>query len=213
VAAVVVVLVASLTLGASGARAAPGGEPGPKDGSFHPGGNNADNHCLAPDGTTDLNEFYGVSQQIVAPFCPQADSGNFWTTTARWFITPTFESFPPGFVPTGDTPTEDFVAKFVGVKYVIDPGTKQQRTYLYENRGRLWIGDGGDAFDFPTVLVNTITVGLLKPLKAGEHSIEVYWVFNGMHCDGFPDGTVEENCLGPGDVLFNQFAFEVTAGA
>jgi hypothetical protein len=208
VVAVVAVLVASLTLGVSGARAAPGGEPGPKDGSFHPGGNNADNHCLAPDGT-DLNEFYDVSEQIVFFFCPQADSGNFWTTTARWFVRTTFESLPPGFVPSGDTPTEDFVAKFVGVKYVIDPGTNQERTYLYENGGRLWIGDVGD----DSVLINTIKFGLLKPLKVGEHFLEVHWVLNGMHCDGYPDGTVEENCLGPGDVLFNQFAFEVKAGA
>ena len=97
-------------------------------------------HCLAFDGT-DLNELYGVSETIVATFCPQLGTGEHWTTTSRWFVAESYGQVPPGFVPApGATPLDDFRAKFVGVRYVIDSGTRQERTYVFPNSDKLWTG-------------------------------------------------------------------------
>jgi hypothetical protein len=81
----------------------------------------------------DLNERYGISETIVAPFCTEVHSGRHWTVSNGWFTNLTFEIVPAGFVPEGNTPLEDFIAKFIGVKYVIDPGTQHQRIYVFPN--------------------------------------------------------------------------------
>ena len=97
-------------------------------------------HCVGGDGT-DLNEFYGVSETIVATFCPRLRTGEHWTTTSRWFVAESYGQVPPGFVPApGATPLDDFRAKFVGVRYVIDSGTRQERTYVFPNSDKLWTG-------------------------------------------------------------------------
>jgi hypothetical protein len=118
-----------------------------------------------------------------------------------------FEVVPNGFEPAGPTPLDDFVAKFVAVKHVLDLGTRQEQTYVYPNSGRLWTGvvDG-----FPAV--NTLTLSRLKPLRPGPHVARVYWVFSAMHCDGFSDVLVD-NCLPAGEILFNLIPFEVVAPA
>ena len=118
-----------------------------------------------------------------------------------------FEAVPEGFVPAGATPLEDFLAKFVAIKYVIDPGTRQEQTYVYPTSDKLWIDT---IAGFPAVWPGTLSN--LQPLSVGEHFVVVYWVFNAMHCDGF--GTVvEENCLGPGEVAYVALGFEVISGA
>jgi hypothetical protein len=48
-----------------------------------------------------------------------------------WFMNRGFEAVSEGFVPAGATPLEDFVAKFTGVRYVVDPGSKRERTYAF----------------------------------------------------------------------------------
>jgi len=72
------------------------------------------NQCILPNGV-DLNELYGVSEQIVTPFCTQADAGRHWTISVAWLMPTSFESVPAGFEPAGDTPLGDFLAKFVAV--------------------------------------------------------------------------------------------------
>ena len=104
VALALVILVACLGLSASGASAER------KD---------AD-HCIAPNGV-DLNELFGVSEQIIVRFCAQADAGQRWTHSAAWLMAESFEAVPPEFVPAGATPLDDFLAKFVAVKYVSWP--------------------------------------------------------------------------------------------
>ena len=96
-------------------------------------------HCIHPNGT-DLNVLYGISAQLVNPFCKQVDSGEYWVATGAspWLVNTSFEAIPEGFVPAGSTPLEDFHAKFVGVKYVIDAGTRQERAYFIANNDRLW---------------------------------------------------------------------------
>jgi hypothetical protein len=154
----------------------------------------------------DLNERYGVTIQIAAPFCARIDSGRPWTAVAFWFTNHTFEVIPEGFIPAGATPFEDFVNKLVAVKYVIDPGTPQERTVVFPNSHKLWTGiiDG-----YPTA--NTVTLGTLRPLRPGKHVIEVHWIFRAMHCDGFDD-VIGENCLSAGDFLYDRYEIQVTPG-
>ena len=131
-----------------------------------------ENHCITFGGI-DLNQFYGVSEQLVAPGCSQIGSGEPYRVWAGWWMNSSFAAVPSEFVPAGDTPLEDFVAKFVAVKYVVDPGTAQEKTYIVPNRGQLWTGI---LFGLPHV--NTLTLGVLKPLPVGQHDDAV----------GAPDG-------------------------
>jgi len=166
----------------------------------------SDNHCITPTGI-DLNAQYDITKQIVTPFCTQVDSGEHWTAAgAAWFMNTSFEAVPEGFVPAGETPLEDFLAKFVAIKYVVDPGTRQEQTYVYLTDDKLWIGT---IAGFPAVWPGTLSN--LQPLSVGEHFVVVYWVFNAMHCDGFA-AVVEESCLGPGEVPYFAVRFEVTPG-
>ena len=50
-------------------------------------------HCVSSVGL-DLNEFYGISAQIVAQFCPVANAGQRWVVPGRWFMGEGFEAFP-----------------------------------------------------------------------------------------------------------------------
>src|SRR5262245_62885389 len=104
-------------------------------------------HCI---GGTDLNELYGISDQIVAPFCLVANAGQQWIATSRWFVKREFEEIPVGFVPAGDTPLEDAMAKLLGVTYLIDAGTTQERSIFLPNDGNLLSIDLGGG-DFPVL--------------------------------------------------------------
>jgi hypothetical protein len=165
-----------------------------------------ENHCIAPSGV-DLNEFYGVSEQIVTPFCTEVGSGERWTRSAGWLMNHSFEVVPEGFVPAGVTPLEDFVAKFAGVRYVVDPGTKRERTYVFADTADLWTGTNPDGFP----LVNPLTLGALRPLPPGDHVLETYWRFSAMHCDGLGDATGPGgNCIPAGEVQLSTMRFDVT---
>src|ERR671913_95206 len=97
------------------------------------------NHCLTPSGL-DLNEFLGISEEVVASFCPEVDSGEEWTTSGPWFVNGSFATVPEGFIPAGETPVEDFQAKFTALKLVIDPGSPQERTVVFPNTGNVFAG-------------------------------------------------------------------------
>ena len=166
-----------------------------------------DNHCILPNGV-DLNVLFGITEQIVGRFCPQVDSGEHWTASgAPWVMNTSFEAVPEGFMPAGATPLEDFLAKFVGVKYVIDRGTLQEQTYVFPTSDKLWIGT---IAGLPAV--NGVTLSLLNPLSVDDHFVELYWVFSAMHCDGL-GAVIEENCIPAGETLYARTAFVVTPGA
>jgi hypothetical protein len=166
----------------------------------------AENHCISFGGI-DLNEFYGVSEQIVAPRCTQVGSGEQFRPSATWVMNDSFEVVPQEFVPAGATPLEDLIAKFVAVKYVVDPGTAQEKTYVFPNDGNLGIG-----ISRGSVLADALTLATLKPLRVGQHRIDVYWVMSAMHCDGFTD-FIPFSCLLAGENrLGRTLVFEVTPG-
>jgi hypothetical protein len=162
--------------------------------------------CITPT-AVDLNERYGVAEAIVAPFCTEVNSGRRWTVSNAWFVNVTFEVVPSDFVPAGETPLDDFIAKFVGVKYVVDPGTKKEKTYQFPNDDGLGIVQDEGGFD----AANPVTLGALKPLSVGHHVVDSYLLLSAMHCDGLGD-VVEENCLPAGETLFSTVTFTVTPG-
>jgi hypothetical protein len=161
------------------------------------------NHCISPEGV-DLNEFFGVSEQIVSSFCREVGSGEKWTMSLSWSVNTSFEVVPKGFVPVGATPLEDFLAKFSGVKYVVDPGTEHSRTTEFRNVGDLFIGTFAG---LPRV--SPITLGTLKPLPVGKHTVVVYWELSAMHCDG-KGAVLDKNCIPAGESTRNTVTFEVT---
>ena len=168
-----------------------------------------DNHCVVPSGD-DLNRLFSVSEQIItgtSPSCTEAGSGERWRPSVMpWFMNHTFAVVPPGYVPAGATPLEDFVAKFAGVRYVVDRDTIRERTYVLTNVGDLWRGTD---FGFP--LVNPLTLAALAPLPVGSHEVETYWRFSAMHCDGFGDDTGPGgNCFPAGETQLPTMTFEVT---
>ena len=188
---VVTVGVLSACLGPGASRSSAGPKPVP--------------HCITPT-AVDINERYGVFEAIVAPFCTTLNSGRPWTVSNGWFMSATFGAVPVGFEPAGDTPLEDFIAKFIGVKYVVDPGTRKEKTYVFGNNDDLGIFN-----DNETVAVNPVSLGALRPLSVGDHVVDSYLLFSAMHCDGF-DVVVGENCLPTGETLYSSVQFTVTPG-
>ncbi|MGH2617832.1 MAG: hypothetical protein ACRDJC_21595 [Thermomicrobiales bacterium] len=165
--------------------------------------NKPGNHCINPGGV-DLNELYGISAQIVAPpffqGCSEVGAGEQWVNTISWLMEHTFVAVPAGFVRAGDTPLEDFIAKFEGVRYVIDPDTKHEKSVVIPNSDTLFIGE--DEFEGAiVVLVSPGTLGTVHPLPVGEHEFDLYWKFSAMHCDGIA-AVIGENCLSAGETQF-----------
>ena len=187
------VIAATLMVGATWSSSVDAGQPERKTGA---------EPCMSPTGVN-LNERWGVSWRILAPFCTNALTGDHWSTTAIWSVSTSFDAVPDGFVPEGDTPLEDFLAKFVGVKYVVDPGTNKQRTYSFDNLDQMAVQviDG-----LPSV--NTVTMAALHPLSRGEHVIQTFWMFDAMHCDGI-GAVVAENCFPAGETLHSQVTVAV----
>lgn len=159
------------------------------------------NHCIAPWGA-DLNEEWGISETIVWWFCSEIGAGQSWRVAAGWGMNETFKKVPKDFVPAGETPLEDFIAKFVGVRVVVDPGTTHERSYRFTDTSKLQVTPD-DGF----VGVNLVTMGALEPLSVGTHVVEAYWTMSANHCDG-GGRDVEVNCLAAGDTL--AFAGEAT---
>ena len=187
----VIVGVLGVCLGPGASRSSAGPKPVP--------------HCISPT-AVDINERYGVSEAIVAPFCATLNSGRHWTVSNAWFMSPTFVAVPDGFEPAGATPLEDFIAKFIGVKYVVDPETSKEKTYVFGNGDDLGIFNDGI-----TVAANPVSLGTLKPLSVGDHVVDSYLLFSAMHCDGI-DPVVEDNCLPAGETFFGSVQFTVTPG-
>jgi hypothetical protein len=63
--------------------------------------------------------------------------------------------------------------------------------------------------DFP-ILVSPNTLGAVRPLSIGTHTVALFWSFSALHCDGGPE--IDENCLAAGDHLFQEATFEVVPG-
>jgi hypothetical protein len=50
----------------------------------------------------------------------------------------------------------------------------------------------------------------MHPLSAGRHTVDRYWRFGAMHCDGLgTDTTPGYNCFPAGETFYGQVAFDV----
>ncbi len=137
-------------------------------GAVAPGGSSV-SHCVTPTGI-DLNERYGLDSAIVAPFCTEIGSGQKWSPSAVWTVNTQYDAMPADFVPAGETPLDDFLAKFQGAWYVVDAGSAQEREYAVPDAGGFTIADIDGA-----VFINSVTALILHPLSVGTHTVDVYW--------------------------------------
>jgi hypothetical protein len=148
-------------------------------------------HCVAPNGV-DMNAFLNLDVAVVAPWCSTIKAGDRWVPAQFYTAARTWEQMPDGYVPAGATPIEDFAAKFVAIQYVIDEGTSNQFTVEFKNSPRLWTGD--HAINPDIVLATPMTLGAIRPLSIGTHTVRMIWVMNAMQCDGW-SAVVEESCF------------------
>ena len=165
-------------------------------------------HCVAPNGV-DMNAYLDLSAAIVAPFCPEIKAGAWWVRARFYASATTWEQMPEGYVPAGSTPREDFVAKFLAVRYVVDEGTPDEFTVEFANGPRLWTGD--HATDPDIALATPMTLGAIRPLSVGPHTVRDVWIMSDMQCDGW-SAVVEESCIpGAGPYDLGTISFEVVA--
>jgi hypothetical protein len=197
---------AFVTLGTSLAL---GAQPAAAGGRLDPPGHRDANHCANGAGT-DVNALFGVSEQILNPYCRSATSGEHWRPSGIWVVSPTNDSFPAGYVAAGATPIDDFVSKLAAVKVVIDGGTRQERTLVFGPQEVLRTDVTFDrlepgAPEWPMA----VTLPRMAPLSRGEHTREVIWVFSAEHCDGLAPNR-DENCLPAGETSFGVRPLTVT---
>ncbi len=164
-------------------------------------------HCINPDGV-DLNELHGINKRIVTDFCPITYSGEQWIPAAAWITNTTHEVIPAGYVPSRPTPIEDFNAKVVSVRYVIDEGTRRERTYRFPAREVLHTGGIYPGPDLPI----TGILAVLKPVSIGTHTVDIYVTLSADHWDGF-DTIPEEDLIPAGENLWTRTTFDVRPAA
>ena len=197
------VIATSLAVGVSGVSA----------GRVDPPGHQDANRCINAFGV-DLNALYGMSDQFRTFDCRAISAGEHWIRPL-WWITDDSEGniYPAGYTPTLPAPVDDFVAKLVAVKFVVDPGTRQQQTLTF-NAGPITRTDinieqleptGGPPLPMASILPR------VRPLSVGDHFIEGYVVLNALHCDGLGDS--EFNCLPAGETLYLAHPVVVTTPA
>jgi len=201
-ACLVAVLLATASVTAGTAWAATGGLPGTGDRSFDPAGNTGDNHCVSPEGV-DANELLGVSQQLFVPgVCDVFEAGEFYVPMGRcpgvWYMSTSWEATPADYIPSAPTPLEDFTSKVRSITYVVDPGTKRERSYRFMAQDVMDVRTIQDFFpesgpDWPTALF----LAKLPPLPAGDHQLETVIEMSARHCDGLGNDPAF-NCLSAG---------------
>jgi hypothetical protein len=206
----VAVLLATTSLTAATAWGATGGLPGTGDRSFNPAGNTGDNHCISPEGV-DANELLGISEQLVLPgVCDVVQAGDFYVYfNAPWSLNSSWEAVPADYTPSAPTPLQDFLAKVRSMTYVVDPGTKRERSYRFAAQDIMDVRSIHDFFpetgpDWPVALF----LANLPPLPPGDHRLGALIEMSARHCDGL--GTDPAfNCVGAGITELGSCPFTV----
>jgi hypothetical protein len=101
------------------------------------------------------------------------------------------------------------LSKIVSFTIVVDPGTRQERSYVYTDPAKYEVFMTYAAF-WGAVGVPSLAgapamffAPSLHPLSVGQHELHVIWTLSGLHCDGFPPFSgkpisVEGGPSGPG---------------
>lgn len=137
-------------------------------------------HCFHPSGA-DMNEVHDTNHRIITDFCAVALPGERWIPVATWATNTTHEVIPEGYTPSRETPIEDFNAKLVGARYVIDAGTRHERTYSFSASQILQTGLTVPGSDFPM----SAFIAVLHPLRPGAHTVDIFLTISADHWDGF----------------------------
>jgi hypothetical protein len=173
-------------------------------GRVDPPGHQDGNHCVNVF-DVDLNDLYGVAEQIRVFECRVISAGEHWIRPI-WWITNTEAGsvYPVGYVPALAEPIDDFVAKLTGVRFVIDGGTLRERSYTFDASGivrtdidaeEVEPGAWGAPYPMASIMAR------LGPLSVGPHFVEAFIVLGAEHCDGFTTNP-DFSCLPAGETQF-----------
>jgi hypothetical protein len=172
------------------------------------------NRCLNEFGI-DLNQLYGVTAQMQTGDCGEQTAGEQWVVPLSWIVhTGNGSVYPPGYTPSSPLPIEDFAAKLVAVKIIVDAGLSSEKTHYLAAADVLRTDIDTDAL-MPGAFDETYPIAsilpILLPLSVGDHTYQPFLLMRAQHCDGF--GTVVRNsCLSAGEVRFGpRRALRVTA--
>ena len=137
------------------------------------------NHCITPGGD-DLNEVFATNDAFVAPFCTEVHTGDRWRAVLRIQVAGSDYVFPPGYAPSRPLLDEDFLAKFVSARFVVDAGTAQERRYTFAaSELVLQTGVLPDGSRF----VRWVTPSM-HPLPPGDHTVDEYGTLTADFWDG-----------------------------
>jgi hypothetical protein len=159
-----------------------------------------ENNCVHPVSGINLNELFGVPEQLVAA-CGGPSVGEHWRPFIGYFGAEASDAvYPPGYLPLYASPVDDILAK-VTIEVVTDGGTSQQKTYTFSPadqdafRTDLTLHDINPANpDLPGFIV----IPRMAPLSPGHHTYELIWVQSAEHCDGTSTDEAE-SCLPAGE--------------
>ena len=173
-------------------------------GRIDPPGHQDGNHCVNASGV-DLNDLYGLSEQIRIIDCRVISAGEHWIRPIWWITNFAADSvYPTGYFPAKTAPVDDFVSKLTSIEFVIDGGTHHERRYSVDPRGivdtdidaeQLEPGAWGAPYPMASILAR------LRPLSIGAHFLEAFIVLSDAHCDGFTTNP-EFSCLPAGETQF-----------
>ena len=204
-------LLATMILSASAAWGADGGLPGTGDENFNPGPRSTGNHCVSPEGV-DANRLLGISQPLFLPGeCGDViGAGEFYVPLGPGWLTMNsfWETVPADYTPSAPTPLEDFVSKVRSMIYVVDPGTKQERSYRYPAQSVMDLRTVHDFFpetgpDWPVALF----LPKLPPLPPGDHRLSTSIEMSARSCNGL--GSASTDCLPAGITRLQVCPFRV----
>jgi hypothetical protein len=158
--------------------------------------------CISSDGMN-FQETLGISWALVQPGCREIQSGATWGTAYGWYAAKTWEQVPVGYVPSGSTPIADFEAHLISARLVIDQGTRQEFTVEWRNGPALWVGeDGGYA------VASVGTLGTIRPLSVGAHTVRRLMALSAMTCDGLSSDP-DLSCSPAGEIDLGTLTFKV----
>lgn len=160
------------------------------------------NHCVNGF-DVDYNTLFGISDQFRTFECRTISAGEHWIPFLFWATDDGVDSvYPEGYVSLHPAPVDDFVAKLVAVKVVVDGGTARESTQSFSasevtrtdiNAEQLQPGD----WPVPTPMAALLP--RRRPASLGEHTFQVFVVLGAEHCDGL--GAVRElQCLPAGEI-------------
>jgi hypothetical protein len=174
------------------------------DGRTDPPGHPDGNHCVNSSGV-DLNDLYGISDQIREFACREISAGEHWIRPI-WWITNTADAsvYPDGYLSAQAVPRDDFVSKLIAIEFVIDGGTYHEKRYIFDASGIVRTDIDAeqlepDLWDAPYPMASVLA--RLLPLSVGEHFVEAFIILSAAHCDGFTTDP-DLSCLPAGETQF-----------